>query len=137
MIKTLQTNKGSRSNVKVSARILITVDIKLIAPKIEEAPARCKEKIERSTEAPEWAMLLDNGGYTVHPVPAPASTRDPLIKSIRAGGRSQKLILFKRGKAISGAPNINGKSQFPNPPIIIGITIKKIIIKACAVTITL
>jgi hypothetical protein len=33
--------------------MLITVDIKLIAPKIEEAPAKCKEKIDRSTDAPE------------------------------------------------------------------------------------
>ena len=62
VINTLHTNKGRRSNVSVSARILITVDIKLIAPKIEEAPAKCKEKIERSTEAPEWAILLDRGG---------------------------------------------------------------------------
>lgn len=46
-------------------------------------------------------------------------------------------MLFIRGKAISGAPNIIGTSQFPNPPIIIGITMKKIIINACAVTITL
>lgn len=38
---------------------------------------------------------------------------------------------------MSGAPNINGNNQFPKPPIIIGITIKKIIIKAWAVTITL
>jgi len=50
---TLHTNKGIRSKVNVSARILITVDIKLIAPKIEEAPAKCNEKIDKSTEAPE------------------------------------------------------------------------------------
>ena len=42
-----------------------------------------------------------------------------------------------RGNAMSGAPNIRGINQFPNPPIKIGITIKKIIIKAWAVTITL
>jgi len=53
------------------------------------------------------------------------------------GGSNQNLILFMRGKAISGAPIIMGTNQFPNPPIIIGITIKKIITKACAVTITL
>lgn len=46
-------------------------------------------------------------------------------------------MLFIRGNAISGAPIINGTSQFPKPPIITGITIKKIITKACAVTITL
>lgn len=46
-------------------------------------------------------------------------------------------MLFIRGKAISGAPIIRGTNQFPNPPIMIGITMKKIIINAWAVTITL
>jgi hypothetical protein len=46
-------------------------------------------------------------------------------------------MLFIRGNAMSGAPNIRGTNQFPNPPIMIGITMKKIMIKACAVTITL
>lgn len=53
------------------------------------------------------------------------------------GGNSQKLMLFIRGNAISGAPIISGTSQFPNPPIIIGITMKKIMTNAWAVTITL
>lgn len=77
------------------------------------------------------------GGYTVQPVPAPASTIDEASKSRKDGGRSQKLMLFIRGNAMSGAPIINGTNQFPNPPIIIGITMKKIITKAWAVTITL
>ena len=47
-----------------------------------------------------------------------------------AGGNNQKLKLFNRGKAISGAPIIIGTNQLPKPPIKIGITIKKIIIKA-------
>ena len=34
-------------------------------------------------------------------------------------------MLFIRGNAMSGAPNINGTNQFPNPPIISSITIKK------------
>ena len=46
-------------------------------------------------------------------------------------------MLFNRGKAISGAFTIKGTNQLPNPPIIVGMTKKKIIIKACAVTITL
>jgi hypothetical protein len=33
--------------------IFITVVIKLIAPNKEEAPAKCKLKIAKSTEAPE------------------------------------------------------------------------------------
>lgn len=46
-------------------------------------------------------------------------------------------MLFNRGKAISGAPNISGTNQFPNPPIRTGITRKKIISTAWAVTIVL
>lgn len=38
---------------------------------------------------------------------------------------------------MSGAPIISGISQFPKPPIMIGITMKKIITNAWAVTITL
>jgi hypothetical protein len=45
-------------------------------------------------------------------------------------GNNQKLKLFNLGKAISGAPKKIGKNQLPNPPINIGITMKKIIIKA-------
>jgi hypothetical protein len=41
---------------------LITVVIKFTAPKIEEIPAKCKEKIAKSTEAPPWAILDDKGG---------------------------------------------------------------------------
>lgn len=38
------------------------VQIKFIAPKIEEAPERCKLKIAKSTDPPEWAVILDKGG---------------------------------------------------------------------------
>jgi hypothetical protein len=106
------------------------VQIKFIAPKIEEAPAICKLKIAKSTALPECAVPLDKGGYTVHPVPTPDSANIEVINNNNEGGNSQKLKLFKRGNAISGAPIIKGINQFPNPPIIIGITMKKIIIKA-------
>lgn len=70
-------------------------------------------------------------------MPAPFSTILLIRRSVNDGGSNQNLILFIRGNAISGAPNISGTSQFPNPPIKIGITMKKIITKAWAVTITL
>lgn len=38
------------------------VVIKLIAPRIEETPAKCSEKMVRSTEAPAWARFPANGG---------------------------------------------------------------------------
>lgn len=46
-------------------------------------------------------------------------------------------MLLRRGNAISGEPNIKGTSQLPKQPIRMGITMKKIITKAWAVTITL
>jgi hypothetical protein len=109
----------------------------LIAPIIEEAPAKCNEKIARSTELPEWKIEFESGGYTVHPVPTPPSTIDLHNSNVKEGGSNQKLILFIRGNLISGAPIKRGTIQFPKPPIIIGITIKKIITKAWAVTTTL
>jgi len=52
VINTDQTKRGIRSNDKFIGRMLIIVVIKLIAPKIEDAPAKCKEKIVRSTLPP-------------------------------------------------------------------------------------
>lgn len=130
VITTAHTNRGIRSIRKPCHRILITVVIKFTAPRIEEAPAKWREKIAKSTEGPAWARFLARGGYTVHPVPAPFSTAAEDTNSRREGGRSQNLMLFSRGKAISGAPNISGSNQFPNPPINTGITKKKIIRKA-------
>jgi hypothetical protein len=52
VINTDHTNNGIRSNVIPFDRILIIVVIKFTAPKIEEIPAKCKEKIAKSTEAP-------------------------------------------------------------------------------------
>ena len=75
-------------------------------------------------------MISLSGGYTVQPVPAPISITEDKSKHKKAGIKSQKLKLFRRGKAISGAPIIKGTNQLPKPPIITGITKKNIIIKA-------
>lgn len=66
---------------------MIIVVMKLIAPKIEERPARWKEKRVRSTDASAWARLPARGGYTVHPVPAPASTTNDASSSRKDGRR--------------------------------------------------
>lgn len=42
--------------------MLIIVVIKFKAPRIEETPARCKEKIAKSTDGPVWAIFEDKGG---------------------------------------------------------------------------
>jgi len=111
--------------------------MKFIAPSKDEIPAKCKLKIAKSTEALLCPTFELNGGYNVHPAPTPWSINLDNINKINDATNNQKLTLFKRGKAISGAPIINGINQFPNPPIIAGITIKKIIISACEVIKTL
>ena len=54
---------------------------------------------------------------------------------VSGGGSNQNLMLFISRNAISGAPSISGTNQFLNPLIMIGITMKKIVTKAWAVTI--
>lgn len=124
------TNRGSRSNSIPCHRMLTAVVIKLIALRIEETPAKCREKIVKSTDPPACAKFLARGGYTVHPVPAPLSTAAEVRRRVKEGGSSQKLMLLSRGNAMSGAPSIRGTNQFPNPPIIRGITRKKIMTNA-------
>lgn len=51
--KTDQTKRGSRSKDIPGVRIFIIVVIKLIEAKIDEAPAKCREKMAKSTEPPE------------------------------------------------------------------------------------
>lgn len=53
VIKIDQTNKGIESSLIVVDRIFKIVVMKLIAPRIDEAPARCNLKIAKSTENPE------------------------------------------------------------------------------------
>jgi len=113
------------------------VTIKFIAPAIDETPAKCSANIPASTEAPECANTPLNGGYNVQPEPTPDSIKLDKANKDKDGGNNHRDILFILGKAISGAPIIIGINQLPNPPIITGITIKKIIISACAVINTL
>src|SRR6056300_390736 len=140
--KTDQANNGILCNVIPGVLIFNIVVIKFTAPKIDEAPAKCKLNIARSITGPGCPALDDNGGYKVHPPPTPCAPGGPSAKihksnKIKEAGNNQKEILFILGKAISGAPIIIGTNQLPNPPIIAGITIKKIIINPWPVTNTL
>src|SRR5690554_3330365 len=126
---TAQTNRGNLCHPIWGALIFIIVVIKFIAPNKEETPAKCIVKIAKSTAAPGCPCKLLSGGYKVQPVPDPTSIKEERSIKINEGGSNQKLMLLSLGKAISGAPIIIGTSQLPKPPIIIGITMKKIIIK--------
>jgi hypothetical protein len=109
------------------------VTIIFIAPSIEAAPFICKLKIAKSTEKPLCPIKLLSGGYKVHPAPTPSSITNEILNNIQLPENNHTLKLFKRGKAISAAPSNNGKKKLEKAPIKIGMTIKKIITKPCAV----
>ena len=62
VIKTAHANNGIRSNNIPNTRKFPNVLIKFTAPKIDLTPAKCKEKIAKSTDLPAWAIFLDKGG---------------------------------------------------------------------------
>jgi hypothetical protein len=70
-------------------------------------------------------------------VPAPSAVppekKVEPSSSVNAGISSQKLILFMRGNAMSGAPIMIGTNQLPNPPIMAGMTMKNTMIRPWAV----
>jgi hypothetical protein len=111
--RTDHTNKGTRFQRIPGHLIFIIVTIKFIAPAIDETPAKCKLKIAKSTEYPECAKPELNGGYTVQPVPTPASTRLDVSNSVNEGGSNQNDMLLSLGKAMSGLPIKMGTNQFP------------------------
>ena len=39
------------------------LQVKFMAPSIEEIPARCRLKMARSTDPPEWLCREERGGY--------------------------------------------------------------------------
>jgi len=86
--------------------------MKLIAPNKLDIPAKCKLNIAKSTEGPECPEIEDNGGYTVHPVPAPTSIKEESTNNIREGGSNQKLILFNRGKPCPVPLSLKGQTNF-------------------------
>ncbi len=63
--------------------------------------------------------------------PPPGSSMEPTSKP-PATGSSQKLQLFMRGKAMSGAPIIKGTCQFAKP-VKAGMMTPKIMISPCRV----
>lgn len=84
--------------------IVRMVLIKLMAPRMEESPARWRLNIVKSTFFRLWPRRSERGGYKVHPAPTRSSNIKAFSRAIKDGGRSQKLTLLSLGKAISGQP---------------------------------
>jgi len=112
VIKTDQTKRGIISKVIEGVRIFIIVEIKFTAPKIEEIPAICKEKIVKSTAGPLCAKYLDRGGYTVHPVPAPCSVIVLVVIKKKMGGVFKILNYLFEGRLYRELQLLTGLINF-------------------------
>jgi hypothetical protein len=113
VISHVHTKSGIFISVMPGARMLRIVVMMLIDPMIDEAPMMWSAKIARSMPGP---ICTVNGAYRVQPAPvAPPGTKNEITSSDAANGSSQKLQLFRRANAMSGAPIIIGTCQFANP----------------------
>src|SRR4029079_13257938 len=74
------TNNGILCSVMPGARMLKIVVMKLIAPRIEDAPARCSDRMPKSTAGPGYP-LVETGAYNVQPAPTPLEPGSPSTKA--------------------------------------------------------
>ena len=132
MINHVQTKIGIFIRFIPGALILSIVAIIFIAPRIDDSPSKCIDKITNGIESPP---CNDSGGYKVQPAAGPPLSKNRVLNIIvKANGKIQKLQLLSLGKAISGDPIIKGICQFARPTKA-GIIAPKIITKACKVVI--
>jgi hypothetical protein len=134
VISHVQQKSGMRSSVTPGARMFMIVTMTLMAPMIELAPMRWTAKIAIGKASPVCSI---SGGYIVQPpagMPPPVKNVDS--SSRNANGRIQKLKLFMRGSAMSGAPTCSGIIQFARPTHA-GMTPPKIMTSACIVVMEL
>jgi hypothetical protein len=104
---------------------------KLIPPNTELTPAKCNLKITNSTQLCSGCpTTLLNGGYNVQPVALPWPVNLLMANKINLGTNNQYLRLLARGYAMSVHARNKGSNQLPKPPIMAGITMKKIITNA-------
>src|SRR6185437_6944071 len=122
--RTDHANSGILCIVMPGARMLKMVVMKLMAPRMEDAPDRWMARMTRSTAGPGWPDS-EKGGYIVQPPPWPFTpgapgTNSDVMNSANDATSSQNEMLFMRGKAMSGAPIMIGTIQLPKPPISAG-----------------
>ena len=130
VISHVHTKSGIFIIVIPGARMFRMVVMMLIEPMIDDAPMMCTAKIVRSMPMP---VCTDSGGYSVQPaLAAPPGTMNDESSRTAANGSSQKLQLFMRANAMSGAPIISGTCQFAKPTAA-GMIAPKIMTSPCTV----
>src|SRR5271154_3572405 len=127
-----QQNNGIFNKFMPGARMFRMVTMTLIAPMMDEAPIMWMAKITIGKLSP---VCSDSGGYRVQPPAAmPPGTNKVESRMVKANGRIQKLKLFMRGSAMSGAPICIGTIQLARPTNA-GMTAPKIMMSAWLVVI--
>src|SRR4051794_41789987 len=94
------------------ARILKIVVMKLIAPRIDDAPARCTERMTKSIAGPGWPVLDESGGGKDQPPPQappprPPSPHNQAEKHGEKGGHrpKRKGVFIEGGRVRAPAPH--------------------------------
>jgi len=99
--------------------------MKFTAPRMDDTPNKCKEKMAaKCTDAPACAGPFARGRYTARSVPAPFSTILLVSGSARDGGSGRNLI-YSLGCKCLVLLVLVALVSFSKMPIMIAITIKK------------
>src|SRR5919112_1625796 len=111
--KFAQTSSGIRKNDIPGARMVMIVTRKFSAVAIDDAPANCTPIVKNI-----WPIgaVVESGAYAVQPVAnEPPGARNDATIIVPAIGSIQNDSAFRRGKAMSGAPIISGRTKFASP----------------------
>src|SRR3954451_7319584 len=106
--KFAHTSSGMRQKLMPGARMVMMVTRKLSAVSTDDAPANCTAIVKNICPI---GASVESGAYAVQPVandPPGAKKLSSII--VPAMGSSQYERAFRRGKAMSGAPIISGRT---------------------------
>src|SRR3954468_13067905 len=106
--KFAHTSSGIRQKLMPGARIVMIVTRKLSAVAIDDAPANCTPIVKNICPI---GASVESGAYAVQPVAnEPPGARNDATIIVPAIGSIQNDSAFRRGKAMSGAPIIRGRT---------------------------
>src|SRR3954468_5554524 len=106
--KFAHTSSGIRQKLMPGARMVMIVTRKFSAVAIDDAPANCTPIVKNSCP---MGTSAESGVYAVQPVEKePPGARNDASIIVPATGSIQYDSAFRRGKAMSGAPIISGRT---------------------------
>ncbi len=103
------------------------------AVEVERRGNKAKKQLAIDPVEAETVRMMFRLYHTGDGRSGPLGTKSESSSRNSAGGSSQNEMLFMRGNAMSGAPIMIGSIQLAKPPISAGMTMKKIMIRACMV----